>query len=380
LLLETDNRKLKTAFQVSFTHTPSMTTIQKRLTFTFVATLALIFVLIWISLSTSGAPDLVRRLPSADAYTYIDLRPVRLFMRAKGITLPATQHEPDYDTFVKATGFEFERDLDQVAIAVHPFELVKNETGDPEFQRRYSEFFRGTFDPAKLAEWLRTQNGPVEKFDGTEIYSIAYQSHTVRVAILDSGTVAVSNMASPEIIHGMVRASHQASWNIEGPAVIQLHYSDVPVACPFWMIGSFTSLAGKPTLPLPGGVDLNLPAGSVSVTSLGISTANPGGIELKMQAITPSVQDAQQFTSTAQNLLQIFRAASTNTSGPDADAKAFFDSIQVTQEGQRAILSAQASFGFFKKAFSGSAQTPAPVQSPPPISTPQVKPSQKKLP
>src|SRR5208282_1548601 len=115
-----------------------------------------------------------------------------------------------------------------------------------------------------------------------------------------------------EIIHGMVHASHQASWNIAGPAMVQQHYSDVPLASPFWMIGAFTSQTGKPTLPLPGGVDLNLPAGSVSVTSLGISTANSVGIELKMQAITPSIQDAQQFTSTAQNFLQLFRAVSIN--------------------------------------------------------------------
>src|SRR5271155_1184221 len=187
-----------------------MTTTQKRLAFVFIATIALICVLVWVSLGTSGAPELVRRLPAADAYTYIDLRPVRLFMSAKGITLPATQHDPEYDAFIKATGFEFERDLNQVAIAVHPFESAPNESGATELQQRYSEFFSGTFDAAKLAAWLKSQNSSVENFEGTDIYSIPYQGHTVRIAIIDSSTVAVSNMASAEIIHGMVRASHQA--------------------------------------------------------------------------------------------------------------------------------------------------------------------------
>jgi hypothetical protein len=145
------------------------------------------------------------------------------------------------------------------------------------------------------------------------------------------------------------------------------------------MIGSFTSQTGKPTLPLPGGVDLNLPAGSVSVTTLGISSANSGGVELKIQAITPSIQDAQQFTSTAQNLLQLFHAASVNTRGPDADAKAFFDSITVTQDGTRAILTAQAPFGFLKKAFAGAAQSSTPALSSAPISAPPANPPQKKI-
>src|ERR1700693_6070885 len=61
-------------------------------------------------------PQAARLLPAADAYFYIDMSPLRtagLFKNA-----PANI-DPDYAQFVSDTGFQFERDLDQAAFAVH---------------------------------------------------------------------------------------------------------------------------------------------------------------------------------------------------------------------------------------------------------------------
>ena len=118
-----------------------MSTTQKRLILGLSVAILLIVSGVWVSTATNSVPELARRLPVADGYLYLDLRPVRVVLSAKGASLPAIQREAEYDAFVKQTGFEFERDLDQSAIAIHGFELTKNENGTVELQRRYSEFF-----------------------------------------------------------------------------------------------------------------------------------------------------------------------------------------------------------------------------------------------
>src|SRR5579871_2795007 len=62
-------------------------------------------------------PEPARLLPEADAYFYVNLT----LPRAAGVfsRLPAVQHEAEYEDFVKQTGFQFERDLDEAAFAVH---------------------------------------------------------------------------------------------------------------------------------------------------------------------------------------------------------------------------------------------------------------------
>jgi hypothetical protein len=57
------------------------------------------------------------------------------------------------------------------------------------------------------------------------------------------------------------------------------------------------------------------------------------------------------------------------TRGPDADVKTFFDSLQIKQEGDRALLTASMPYGFLHKMLSGSSPElgePAapPVQAP----------------
>jgi hypothetical protein len=45
---------------------------------------------------------------------------------------------------------------------------------------------------------------------------------------------------------------------------------------------------------------------------------------------------------------------SVGTQGTDPDVKAFFDSIQAKQEGDRAVLNAAVPFGFLRKMMAGS--------------------------
>src|SRR5512142_2994623 len=79
-----------------------------------------------VLLRKRAAPEPARLLPEADGYFYINLKPVRL-AGVIGNNPPVT-HDSDYEEFVKQTGFQFERDLDEAAFAVHaPPRLVDRE-------------------------------------------------------------------------------------------------------------------------------------------------------------------------------------------------------------------------------------------------------------
>jgi len=341
-----------------------MSTTQKRLILVLAIAVLLVATGIWLSTETNSVPILARRLPVADGYMYLDLRPVRVVLSAKGASLSAIQREAEYDAFVKQTGFEFERDLDQAAIAIHGFEPTKNEKGAVEQQRRYSEFFAGKFDTEKITAWLLAHSESTEKFAGHDIYSMPFEGRKVRVVVLGNATIAVSNTTDPAPIHAMVESADKSQFSLEGPPLLKENMQYVPFGSAVWLLGSFLSPDKKtPILPLPGGVDLALPQGTVTVASVGISTQNAGSIEFKLQAITRSEQDARALTDTVGTFLNIFRSASANVGGSDPDVKKFFDTVQVTQEGAHTVFVAQAPLGFLKKAISGPVQTNPPAQT-----------------
>ncbi len=70
-----------------------------------------------ILLRKQAAPDAVRLLPDSDAVLYINLEPIRLLTDLG--KNPPKERDPQYEDFVQQTGFEFERDLDKAAFAIH---------------------------------------------------------------------------------------------------------------------------------------------------------------------------------------------------------------------------------------------------------------------
>src|SRR5580698_7639804 len=70
-----------------------------------------------VLLRKRAAPDAVRLLPECDAILYVNLEPVRL-LTDLGKSAPK-ERDPQYEDFVRQTGFEFERDLDKAAFAIH---------------------------------------------------------------------------------------------------------------------------------------------------------------------------------------------------------------------------------------------------------------------
>src|SRR5664279_572486 len=119
-----------------------------------------------VLLRKRAAPDAVRLLPNADAVLYINLEPVRLLTDLG--KKPPKNREPEYDEFVRQTGFEAERDLDHAALAIH----YGDTPGNPAPETRYSEIMQGHFDGQRITEYLRKLSKQVDRYNEFDIYVI----------------------------------------------------------------------------------------------------------------------------------------------------------------------------------------------------------------
>ncbi len=140
-----------------------------------------------ILLRKRAAPDAVRLLPDSDAVLYINLEPIRLFTDLG--KKPPPDRDPQYEDFVRQTGFEFERDLDKAAFAIH-YGVANN---GKSAETRYSEILQGRFDSAKVGDYLRKLASKVERYQDYDVYIIPVEGRTVRVALLGIDIAAVSN-------------------------------------------------------------------------------------------------------------------------------------------------------------------------------------------
>ena len=69
-----------------------------------------------VQLRKHAPPEPARLLPGADGFLYIDYSWVR---KTNGKAFNPVTHDPEYEQFIQETGFDYERDLDSVAFAIH---------------------------------------------------------------------------------------------------------------------------------------------------------------------------------------------------------------------------------------------------------------------
>ena len=166
----------------------------------------------------------------------------------------------------------------------------------------------------------------------------------MRVALLDGGRVAITNMVSPEPMHGIIDRSFKPS---AGPVLLS-HYSDVPLGSLAWLIDR---IPNKPdNVQLPGGFAITLPAEAVAVGSLRYT----GSLLLRADVIAQSEAQARQIVDSANSHLALVRSIGQfiKTKGPDQDIKAAFDSLQATQKENVATFTATIPQSILKKIWS----------------------------
>src|ERR1035437_7438415 len=158
----------------------------------------LVLMTVAIFLRSKAPPEADRLLPESDGIIYFNLKPVRTFTHFKDLKAP--ERAPDYQQFVDATGIDWERDLDQVAIALHRMP----DPNGPNGPVAYSMVLVGKLTGQRLNDWLDSHAVSRESYDGHTIYSIPSEGRTVRVAQIGYDMVAVSNTPTPEQIHSMI--------------------------------------------------------------------------------------------------------------------------------------------------------------------------------
>lgn len=276
-------------------------------------------------------PAAAKLLPEGDLLFYMDLRPLHLLDLSKSKPVDL---EHGYREFVEQTGIQFERDLDIVAMS-------RRETPDGR-DVESAEIFVGRFDARRLSNYLQKISSAPEAYRDHAIYSVANEGHTVRVCILDSNRIAVTNMNDAAPMRGIIGHLYQPA---QGPALLDAYYRAVPLTSVAWMIDRIP--ANSPAPQLPGGLTISFLENTVVVASLRYR----GTALFQADVFTSSEVDAKQVIDSAGSFLALYRsvAKSVGAKGTDADVKAALDSIRMEQRGSVATLTATFSQNFLKK-------------------------------
>jgi hypothetical protein len=331
--------------------------IRRRLPIVSAVLLVAAAVALAVVLRKHAPPEPARLLPGADGFVYVNLG----WMRRANITgeLPAVPHDPDYEQFIQATGFQFERDLDEAALAIH---YPSQSPGASAQQSRFSEVFVGKIDGERLRAYLRQISSSVENYQTRDIYNIPLEGRTVRVAILGVDTVAASNLDDPLVIRGIIGRSRKLASPFGGPALLRQYYKEVPFASLGWAVFKIQP-AGDISATGPIGWSFLFPKPATVVASVRYL----GAVHFKAQAFTGSEDDATQLAGRIDTYLNVFRTAESavSTPGPDPDIKALFDSLKIQPEKRRAVLTANVPLGLIRKALAEAPTSVSPEPQPP---------------
>jgi hypothetical protein len=321
-----------------------------------------------VILRKHAPPEAARLLPDADGFAYVNLQWVRR-VDLLG-QLPPVQHDPQYEQFIQATGFDFERDLEQAAVAIHYPEGTS--PARPE-DARFSYVIVAKINGESLRDYLKKISSSIENYRSIDIYSIPREGRIGRVAILGVDTIAASNHPDPQVIRGIVDRSRKLASPFGGPRLLRQFYKQVPLASLGWAI-----FRVEPSYALTA-----TPSGPTSFASflfakpavVVASARYLGAIHLRAEAFTASEDEAKQVADRTSTFLNLFHAGENtlNPSGFDADVKAVFASLKVTQENDRAILTATMPSDFLRKALSEPPTPPTPEPATPPANPPAPK-------
>jgi len=326
------------------------------LTLTVVAVIGLLIAAVFMRMRS--APEPARLLPECDGILYANLKPLRAFTDFG--SKPANW-APEYRAFVEQTGFEFERDLDEIAFAMH-------EPQDPQHETRYSEVMVGRFDSEKVGDFLNRIARSRESYGNHEIFLIPYEDRIVRVAVLSLDMIAVSNTGDPAQIDHIIDAFRRSSFAGGGSRLLRSRYHDVPFGSLAWLITEVAPARGialsDSISPLP--FVRQLFGGGVIVGSVRYN----GNILLRADDFLKDEAAAKDRAEQLQNLLSLYKTSEDQTrpDHPDADIEAALKSLKVEQKSDRVQVSASIPSALITKMFEAPLESevqPAPAPSAP---------------
>ncbi|MGB7267778.1 MAG: hypothetical protein WBC92_19830 [Terracidiphilus sp.] len=298
----------------------------------------LLLLAVAVFLRSKAPPEAARLLPESDGIIYIDLKPVRALFHKD---IKPLEHAPDYQKFIDGTGFDWERDLDQVAIGIHRMP----DPNGPNGPVAYSMVLVGKITGKRLNDWLEANATSRETYDGHTIYNLTSQNRTVRVTRIGYDMVAVSNTPTSEQIHSILDRHRTAALPFSGSTLLQQHFHEVPLLSVAWGVGQiglpFTESGAIHVL----GFALPIEPDSTIIASIAPALPVPGAlvsVRLRVEDIAPSESDATTESAALATLVTLARAISL----PQANSKTnqllqeLLKTAEVTQHGERIVITA----------------------------------------
>ncbi|HUN85517.1 MAG TPA: hypothetical protein VMU48_14145 [Terracidiphilus sp.] len=288
-----------------------------------------------VFLRSKAPPEVARLLPESDGIIYVNLKPIRAFFRKD---LKPPQRVPDYQQFVDATGIDWERDLDQVAIGLH---RMPNPNG-PNGPVAYSLVMEGKLTGKGLNDWLASHATSREIYAGKTIYSVPSEGRTVRVAQIGYDMLAVTNTPTPEQIHSIIDRHRTAALPFAGSTLLSHHYHDVPLLSFAWGIGQIGLPFSESGAIHIFGFSLPLADGATIIASLSPTLPLAGSLHLRVEEIAPNEQEAASQAADLATLVTLARGFTAPlASNPANNAlKQLLKTAQVTQKHDRVLVTA----------------------------------------
>jgi hypothetical protein len=299
----------------------------------------LLLLAVAVFLRSKAPPEAARLLPESDGIIYFNIAPIRTFAHFKH--LPPPQRDPDYQEFVDATGIDWERDVDQAAIALHRMPDPKGPNGPV----AYSMVLVGKITGAKLNSWLDAHADSRETYAGHTIFNIASEGRTVRVAQIGYDMIALSNTPTPEQIHSILDRHRAAALPFSGSSLLERHFHDVPLLSLAWGVGQIGLPFSENGSIHVFGFELPLASDSTIIASAAPSLPVPGSIgtvRLRVEEIAVNEDTASSQSAALGTLVTVARGLTLPQGKSKADQvlQELLKTAEVSQHGERVIVTA----------------------------------------
>src|SRR5271168_2140820 len=302
-----------------------------------------------IYLRFKAPPEAARLLPESDGIVYVNLRPLRALMHKN---LKPITRAPAYQAFIDATGIDWERDLEEAAVALHRMPDPHGPNGPV----AYSMVLVGKLDGKALAKYLDAHATGKEVYDGHTIYSLPSEGRTVRVAQIAYDTVAISNTPSTEQIHSMLDRHRTAALPFSGSTLLAEHYSEMPLLSIAWGMGEISLPFTEDGAIHIFGVELPLEPDSTFLVSVHWA----GALKLRVEEIAATDAAATNQAASLNLLLTVARGAVTGLS-PNAANNSLKEALrtaEITQHRNRVVANATLPQNLPVELLNGSASEP----------------------
>jgi len=288
-----------------------------------------------VFLRSKAPPEAARLLPESDGILYFNLKPVRSFFKAD---LKPPQRVPEYQQFVEATGIDWERDLEQVAVALHRMP----DPNGPNGPVAYSMVLVGKLTGVKLNQWLEGHAVARENYAGHTVFSVASEGRTVRVTQVGYDMLAVSNYPTTEKIHSILDRHRTAALPFAGSTLLSQYYHEVPLLSLAWGVGEIGWPFNENGAISVLGFKLPVQSDSTIVASLSPELSLKGVLRLRMEEIAPTNEAAASQAASLATLVTLARGFTDplGSNAANVGLKEMLRSAEVTQSRNLVVVKA----------------------------------------